>query len=387
MLGLPARRPLLLLLASATSVLAGGQDAEGPALLPPLDRPLTVEPPPAPPVPTPGRSIPLIDPSRLRPSTRLTRPIPAAARSSTLESPPLESIGLEGPAATPTRDPSAPSLGIRPQPPANPVASSSLEAPPLEGPGTPTLLPSSAVSLEAPVLPPAAISEAEATLDTLPPPSDPGFALPRFGGPRLPIDGLEAPAVDPLPPIDAPVSPPTTAGSGPRVLTLETLPDDTLPPLPGPGPGPGERSGFDRPGSSREAKRPKADLPDPFADEEQPEPPSDPPSPPRRRGLLGLTLPGTAPARRPPEREVPPPPRGRDKSDPSVDSALQRRIESQVREVAGRHLRSLDVRVRDRRVRIQVRVDRFWNKRSVRRSIETLPILAGHDVDIDLDAE
>jgi hypothetical protein len=70
--------------------------------------------------------------------------------------------------------------------------------------------------------------------------------------------------------------------------------------------------------------------------------------------------------------------------DPAADAALQRRVESQVRDAVGGQLRALDVRVHGREVEVTARVQRFWNKRPVKRAIEALPALAGTRANVEV---
>jgi hypothetical protein len=73
------------------------------------------------------------------------------------------------------------------------------------------------------------------------------------------------------------------------------------------------------------------------------------------------------------------------RTDPAADAALKRRLEHQIRESFGDRLKSSDVRVVGREVFIKARVIRFWQRRSVRRSLETLPSLSGLRSTIDVE--
>ncbi len=103
------------------------------------------------------------------------------------------------------------------------------------------------------------------------------------------------------------------------------------------------------------------------------------PVPPVRRGLLGRF--GPPPLSRSmgddPIRVAP-------RSDPAAEAALQRRVEHQIRIAAGPQLRSVNVRVAGRTADVQARVFHFWQKRFVRRLIETLPQLRGYQTRIDV---
>ena len=72
------------------------------------------------------------------------------------------------------------------------------------------------------------------------------------------------------------------------------------------------------------------------------------------------------------------------KSDPAADAELKRRIERQVREALGDRVRSVEVRVVGRNVAIRAEASRFWQRRSVRRTLESLPGLAGYRTTIDV---
>ena len=63
--------------------------------------------------------------------------------------------------------------------------------------------------------------------------------------------------------------------------------------------------------------------------------------------------------------------------DPAADSALKKRIEKQAREAVGDRARSLEVRVAGKDVSIQARGVRFYQKRAVRKSLESIPALSG----------
>jgi hypothetical protein len=248
-----------------------------------------------------------------------------------------------------------------------PASSAPAPAPRLEGPG---------------------VSAAESQGSTAELRPVPARTVPRLLAPRSPrprIAAAPAPAVSPAaeaPPLRPLVEVGTPAGDlpqaltipdappleGPAPLTLETVPDESAlaPPLDSLEPLPPAR-----PSSARDRDREDED------EDEDDEIDESIPSPPRRRGLLGRLRPS------PP----PPPPtrvesrRGDDplgtRSDPAAEAALKRRVEAQVRVALGRHLRSVDVRVVDREVRIRARIDHFWNRRAARRDLESLPALAG----------
>ena len=70
--------------------------------------------------------------------------------------------------------------------------------------------------------------------------------------------------------------------------------------------------------------------------------------------------------------------------EPDTDAVVKRRIEQQIRATLGDKVQSVEVRVKGRNVLIAARATRFWQKRSVQRSLETLPALAGLRSRIDL---
>jgi hypothetical protein len=103
----------------------------------------------------------------------------------------------------------------------------------------------------------------------------------------------------------------------------------------------------------------------------------------RSPGILGRFLP------------APYPPRGADdrsrssiavepSSDPAAEAALKRRVEHQIRQALGDRVRDVEVRVVGRNVTIRARATRFWQRRGVRRSLETLPGLAGYRPTIEI---
>jgi hypothetical protein len=72
------------------------------------------------------------------------------------------------------------------------------------------------------------------------------------------------------------------------------------------------------------------------------------------------------------------------RSDPAAESALKRRLEEQITSSVGAHLRSYEVRIVDRDITIHARVNRFWYRRSVQRSLESLPGLAGYKTHVEV---
>jgi hypothetical protein len=72
------------------------------------------------------------------------------------------------------------------------------------------------------------------------------------------------------------------------------------------------------------------------------------------------------------------------RSDPAADAALKRRLEVQIRNAVGSRVRSFEVRVLDREVVIEAHGTRFWNRRSVKHTLETLPGLTGYHTTVEL---
>ncbi|WP_435009628.1 hypothetical protein P12x_000885 [Tundrisphaera lichenicola] len=111
------------------------------------------------------------------------------------------------------------------------------------------------------------------------------------------------------------------------------------------------------------------------------------PTPPTvRRGRFFGLIPG--PVAAPPGNGEASPGRAvaeRSSEDPAIDSALKRRVEKQAREAVGDRARQLDVRVVGKDVAIRARGVRFLQKRAVRKSLESLPVLSGVRSTIQVD--
>jgi hypothetical protein len=73
------------------------------------------------------------------------------------------------------------------------------------------------------------------------------------------------------------------------------------------------------------------------------------------------------------------------RTDPASDAALKRRLEHQIRTSLGDRVRFVEVRVVGRDVSVVARASRFWQRRSVRRSIESLPLLSGVRSRVEVD--
>ena len=65
------------------------------------------------------------------------------------------------------------------------------------------------------------------------------------------------------------------------------------------------------------------------------------------------------------------------KAEPNQDANLRRRIEAQARAVVGDRTRSVEVRVVGKSAVIQARGVKFYQKRAVRKSLESLPAITG----------
>ncbi len=74
-----------------------------------------------------------------------------------------------------------------------------------------------------------------------------------------------------------------------------------------------------------------------------------------------------------------------DRSEPQGDAAIKRKIEKQIRDTLGDRVRSVEVRVSGKNILVVAQATRFWQKRLVRRSLETLPSLAGYRARIQLE--
>ena len=194
----------------------------------------------------------------------------------------------------------------------------------------------------------------------------------------------EAPVDDPFPattpapsPSEAEAAPlllppadfqPSRGGSGPRPLVLESVPRGDLEGLGRPLPAPVEPKARD------EARRRLDEKP--------------PVVPPRRpRLLFGRVSPPSVGSNSRsrggslPDDAITVEPR----SDPAADAAIKRRLEKQAREAVGDRAREIEVRVVDRSITIRAKVDRFWNRRTVRRSLESLPGLSGYKTAVIVD--
>ena len=65
------------------------------------------------------------------------------------------------------------------------------------------------------------------------------------------------------------------------------------------------------------------------------------------------------------------------REDAAEESSLKRRIERQAREAVGERARSIEVRVVGKNAVVQAHGVKFYQKRAVRKSLETIPALSG----------
>jgi hypothetical protein len=72
------------------------------------------------------------------------------------------------------------------------------------------------------------------------------------------------------------------------------------------------------------------------------------------------------------------------RSDPAADAAVKRRIEKQVQQAVGDRVRSVEIRVSGRSVVIRAQAARFWQRRGVRRSLETMPLPSGYRARVEM---
>jgi hypothetical protein len=181
-----------------------------------------------------------------------------------------------------------------------------------------------------------------------------------------PSGSIGIPSVDALPNLSPPDSIP---------MTIEPLLDDESPkraPARPPGPRPIPR------------RAPGTSTPDPPDGDKERSTPK--PAPRLAPGLLGrLFGPPPPPS---PERTRGSASRGDSRPDPESETRAEvvakRRIERQIRETLGDRVRYFEVRITGRNAVIVAQPSRFWLRRSVRRSLETLPSLEGYRARIEI---
>jgi hypothetical protein len=72
------------------------------------------------------------------------------------------------------------------------------------------------------------------------------------------------------------------------------------------------------------------------------------------------------------------------RSDPAAEAAVKRRIEQQIMQTLGDRVRSVEVRVAGRSVVLRAQASRFWQKRGVRRSLETMTVPSGYRLRVEM---
>ena len=186
-----------------------------------------------------------------------------------------------------------------------------------------------------------------------------------------------------VPPLLGPAGMPRNSTSPPRIPESRGTSGRTNPPLTlesVPAPLDDRERRTDKPGAASAGPRP-------LDDDSLDPPPSrsvPPPSPARRQsGLFGRMIPPMAGERNMAENRdrvrVEP------RSDPATDAALKRRIERQITESLGSRVRAYEVRVVGRDVVIRARPARFWQRRAVRTTLESLPAISGYKATILVD--
>jgi hypothetical protein len=72
------------------------------------------------------------------------------------------------------------------------------------------------------------------------------------------------------------------------------------------------------------------------------------------------------------------------RSDPAVEAAIKRRVEKQIRQTLGDRVRSAEVRVDGRSIVIRVQAAHFWQRRGVRRNLESLSLPSGYKARVEM---
>ncbi len=159
-------------------------------------------------------------------------------------------------------------------------------------------------------------------------------------------------------------------------MTIEPLLDEPLP----------DRTP-DKPSTARPLPRrtPGTAMPNPPDEDKERSTPR--PAPRRAPGLLGRLF-GPPPPAPAPERSRSNASRGDARPDPESETNAEliakRRIERQIRETLGDHVHDFEVRITGRNAIVVAQPSRFWLRRSVRRSLETLPALEGYRTRIEI---
>lgn len=278
------------------------------------------------------------------------------------QAPPLTPPALEPPATAPTpatpRPRSATGSGSNSSPDSSPTGKPAQAAPAesrplLVIPGVTAPVPSRPGTRPNRPRPVAGTGAADSTAPTAP--STSGASL--------------LPPIEELPPAGRD---PALTGRSLMPLTLESIPDEPPAEL-GSERLPADRSAAPRPPRASSARP----LSEPSA------PAVSRPAPPRSSStmfgrLLGPTGSRDEPAGSRSSITVEP------RSDPSAEAAAKRRIEKQVQQAVGDRVRSVEVRVSGRSVVIRAQAARFWQRRSVRRSLETMPLPSGYRARVEM---
>jgi hypothetical protein len=72
------------------------------------------------------------------------------------------------------------------------------------------------------------------------------------------------------------------------------------------------------------------------------------------------------------------------RSDPTAEAAIRSRVQKQIQQAVGDRVRSVEVRVSGRNVLIRAQAARFWQRRSVRRSLETMAMPSGYRARVEI---
>lgn len=234
------------------------------------------------------------------------------------------------------------------------------------------------------------------TLDALPLPSDFPPPRPSLGPSGLPLTDLPStPPLDALPPRLENAAParspngsrlsrpgPATAPPIGESIPLTIEPFDEEPAT--------ARGATGRSSSARTMDGRASDVGASRSTRPDDDPITPRPAPRRAPGLFGRLF-GPPPAPLPPPREesrTAEKPRPRRDSDPDSapdpDILARRKIEKQIAATLGDRVRSVEVSVTGRNVEIRAQPTRFWLRRSVRRSLETLPAIQGYRARIEV---
>jgi hypothetical protein len=276
---------------------------------------------------------------------------------------------LEAPASEPDRPKVS---ATEPSKPAQPAAGPVSAAPNLAAPSAPSSVRPMLVipGVTAPAQRPGSIGKPKAAL-----PSSPATST------RAPIyDSGRLPASPPV--VGSPFRPtaPTPGTPVPEGSSLSSIPL-TLEPLEDDPPRNQTPTGSARPRIGSD--RPSGSL---TADESDRAGTRTKPAPWRLPGVLGRIM-NQSPATTPRDLSAGAATNGggKTRTEPETDADVKRRIEREIRTSAGDRLQSVDVRVSSKNILIVARPARFWQKRGLRRTLESLTSTKGYRARIDLD--